>query len=217
MKIGNRHPCETARKPPYIVLLGSTGFVGSAVQAQLEETAYRVICVSNDPRVDRVLDLSSAPDLTSAIPQGAVVVNLAYMWHAGESANRAISRNIAEACTQAGAARLVHCSPAARRAQKFPEVSGMGRLLEDRLVELRVRQQPLQPRVLLLERLQALRLVDLHPSVFLAPAEGRGIRNPTQLAHRRHRAPPGELDIRLPELVDDLLRRETLTRYDLTS
>jgi nucleoside-diphosphate-sugar epimerase len=111
--VGGRHPCETARRPPDIVLLGSTGFVGSAVRAQLAKAAIRVIGVSNDPRADRVLDLLSAPDLTSAIPQGAVVVNLAYMWNAGESANRAISRNIADGCTQAGAARLVHCSTAA--------------------------------------------------------------------------------------------------------
>jgi hypothetical protein len=37
------------------------------------------------------------------------------------------------------------------------------------------------------------------------------------LKRRRHRAVPGELDVRLPQLVDDLLGLESLAWHDLTS
>ena len=57
--------------------------------------------------------------------------------------------------------------------------------------------------------------VEVH--ILLAPAEVRGVRDPQQLAHRRHRGPPGEFDVRLPQLVDDLLCLESLAWHDLAS
>lgn len=95
------------------MVVGASGFVGTSLCASLKTVARRTIEIDRSGGVDQAGDCLDAAALARAIPPGAVVVNLAYMWHAGESANRAISRNIAEACTQAGAARLVHCSTAA--------------------------------------------------------------------------------------------------------
>lgn len=76
---------------------------------------------------------------------------------------------------------------------------------EDRLVERPVRQQSLQARVVLLERLQALCLVDRHSAVLLAPPEVLGVDDHQQFARRRHRAQLGEFDVRLTQLADELL------------
>lgn len=96
------------------------------------------------------------------------------------------------------------------------EVS-LGGLPQDRLVQFRDSEQSLQPCGFLLERLQALRLIRLYTAVLLPPPEVRRVRDPQQLSHRRHSAAPGELDVRLTQLVDDLLRLETLAWHGLTS
>jgi hypothetical protein len=60
-------------------------------------------------------------------------------------------------------------------------------------------------------------LVDLDPAVLLAPAKVPGVREPQQLASRRHHAPTGDLDVRLPKLVGDVRGLESLAWDDLTS
>src|SRR6185369_2577650 len=90
-----------------------------------------------------------------------------------------------------------------------------GGLTQDRLVQLRVRQQALEPRVLLFQLLETLGLVHLQPAVLLAPAVVGLIGDPDHLAHRRDRLTLGQFHIRLAELVDDLFRRMTLAAHDL--
>ena len=88
-----------------------------------------------------------------------------------------------------------------------------GRLLQDRVVEHRLGQELLQPGVLSLEPLQPPRLVHLHPGVFLAPAVvGRALRSlayGTPGASRALR----QLNVRLPQLGDDLFDRVALPTH----
>src|SRR5580704_13050780 len=72
-------------------------------------------------------------------------------------------------CTPGAARRDPARAPLGRarppRAASPGSVFSRGGLLEDRLVQLGVGQEPLQPRVLLLELLEPLRLVDFHAAV----------------------------------------------------
>ena len=77
----------------------------------------------------------------------------------------------------------------------------------------------LERRVLLLELLQALRVVGLQPAVLVTPPVVRLLGHPELPAHRRDIRAVGEYPVGLPELADDLFRGVTLpaVRHDLTS
>ena len=92
------------------------------------------------------------------------------------------------------------------------EVS-LGGLLEDRVVQVRVRQQTLQARILTLELLQALGLIYSQSSVLLAPPVVRLLRDLELSADRRDRLPLRKFDLGRTQLVDDLLRAVAFLRH----
>ncbi len=95
-----------------VVVIGATRFLGRTLCSHLRSDGYRVLALSRSNGASHVCDVRNTESLASLIPSHALVINLAYMWHAGEPANREISRSVASACSRAGAARLVHCSTA---------------------------------------------------------------------------------------------------------
>jgi len=88
-------------------------------------------------------------------------------------------------------------------------------LPQDRLVQLRIRQEPLQPGVLLLEILQPLRLVRSKPAGLPLPAVLGLLRHAKLPHHLRHGLTSGQLDLGLAKLPDDLLRGELLSSWHL--
>jgi len=83
-------------------------------------------------------------------------------------------------------------------------------VLQDRLVQAELRDQLLEPRVLLLQLLELAHLVGLHPRVLLLPAIERLLRNadlPNQVGHRHPK-------LGLFEHGDDLLDRKLLAFHD---
>ena len=81
--------------------------------------------------------------------------------------------------------------------------TGLGRAL-------RASNQLLQPRVLFLELFQALCLVDMEASLLLAPVVVRLLRDPEPAGHLDGGLALCQLDPRLSEPSDDLLRRGRL-------
>ena len=82
----------------------------------------------------------------------------------------------------------------------------LGNLLEDDLVDGQFRHGLLKPGILCLEFLQAFRLINLQTTVALAPAVVRPVGYPDLLAGVGDAPTLPEQDIRLTQLVDDLLR-----------
>jgi hypothetical protein len=97
----------------------------------------------------------------------------------------------------------------ARRAHHFTPLQ----VLQHRDVEGLLGHDPLQARVLLLERLQALRLVFLQGRVLDPPAEEGLVTNPQALTHLGDRRSLGLQLLGLPQLGDDLLHAVALRRH----
>src|SRR5690606_7354890 len=74
------------------------------------------------------------------------------------------------------------------------------------VIQLLLRQELLQARVLALQLLKALRIGFAHPLVLLAPAVIRPLADARLLAELRHRLTPRLARLDLPEALDDLLR-----------
>jgi hypothetical protein len=81
------------------------------------------------------------------------------------------------AFAQSITAKSIFCLSTARRLRRGSEVelrrpgASRGGLSQDRLVEFRISEEPLQPGILLLKVLQPLRLVDPQPTELLLPRE----------------------------------------------
>ena len=78
-------------------------------------------------------------------------------------------------------------------------------LFQDHVIERLVGHQLLQLRVFLLERLQALRLVETHPAVLLPPAVVRLLTDPQLLADLGRAQTAAYLHLGLASCGDDLL------------
>lgn len=106
-----------------VAITGASGYVGGKlIAALLRDGTYRVKVLSRagfianlDPgKVELVKgDLLSPASLRGFLEPGCIVVNLVYLWSAGEDANMAAMRNLAAECKTAGISRLVHVSTAA--------------------------------------------------------------------------------------------------------
>ena len=109
--------------------------------------------------------------------------------------------------SQAAAARAPRTACAARGS----EVS-LGRLLQNHVVHRQIRHRLLQSLVLLLERLEPLRLAHLHSPVLFAPPVVRLLAHPQLPAHLLDPLPVRQGHFRPAQLVDDLSRAQVLWR-----
>jgi hypothetical protein len=79
-----------------------------------------------------------------------------------------------------------------------------GSFPQDRLVQLRIRQQTLEPVVFDFQFLQTLGLINPHSTVFFPPSIIRRFRHALLPADGRHRLAPPSLHIGFPQFQDDL-------------
>ncbi len=79
------------------------------------------------------------------------------------------------------------------------------------LVQMSIRQQLLQPGVLLLQFLQPLSLLRFHPAILVPPAVIRRLTDTQSLQHLPESLPCVEQTVCFLQLLDDLLWTVTLT------
>lgn len=106
-----------------IAITGASGYIGeSLVSGLLSDGGCRIKLLSRtgvtqSPSGDSVEivtgDLLEPASLQGFLEPGCTVVNLVYLWDAGEKANMAAMRNLVAQCKAAGVSRLVHVSTAA--------------------------------------------------------------------------------------------------------
>lgn len=109
-----------------IAITGASGFIGKHVVAELLSTGgYEIRILSRDILRDSREggfrqsvdvfegDLSDPDSLKGFLVPGCTVINLVYLWNAGEALNLACTHNLLAACKDAKVARLIHCSTAA--------------------------------------------------------------------------------------------------------
>jgi nucleoside-diphosphate-sugar epimerase len=108
------------------VLLGGTGFIGRAVVAELErmKSPLRLLVRGTPPdTLPRATfvegDVLDRAALRQLMTPGCSVINLVTLGSTGPTAETSALRNIAEACLEAGAERLVHCSTATVAGRAF--------------------------------------------------------------------------------------------------
>jgi nucleoside-diphosphate-sugar epimerase len=108
-----------------IAITGASGYIGRLLVDELkckENCRIKVLTRSNAQVIDRVEfgdnievvegDLLTPDSLIGFFENDCIVINLVYLWHAGEGANLNATRNLLEACKSARIRRLVHCSTA---------------------------------------------------------------------------------------------------------
>ncbi|EIC29687.1 MULTISPECIES: NAD-dependent epimerase/dehydratase family protein [Methylomicrobium] len=121
-----------------LAIVGATGYIGRhLIDSLANDGDVRIKVLARtpqgegrDPRwptgVEAVPgDLNDAESMRGLLEPGCTVVNLVYLWDAGEQANLEAIRNLLDACRAARIGRLIHCSTAA--------VSG--RVADDRITE----------------------------------------------------------------------------------
>jgi nucleoside-diphosphate-sugar epimerase len=109
-----------------VAITGASGYIGRYLVAELTRLGgyeIRVLSRSNSssdqlqavgPNVKIFSgDLTKPESLELFVPPGGIVVNLAYMWSAGESKNLQATQGLIAQCSKAGISRLIHCSTAA--------------------------------------------------------------------------------------------------------
>ena len=108
-----------------IAIIGASGYIGKHLVARLaRDGEYRIKVLSRSGLADEGReygagvevvcgDLARPDSLAGFLEPGCTVVNLVYLWDAGEVANLAVTRNLIDACDAAHVSRLIHCSTAA--------------------------------------------------------------------------------------------------------
>lgn len=109
-----------------IAITGASGYIGRYLVAELMRVGgWRIKVLSRTGQLDfnatntgsklEVVkgDLQDMASLQGFFEEQCTVVNLVYLWHAGETGNLAVTYNLLEACKNARVRRLVHCSTAA--------------------------------------------------------------------------------------------------------
>ena len=121
-----------------IAITGASGYIGKHLVAELVRIGgYEIRVLSrnkNQDLIDRKFDSSVEiieGDLTDPVSiqlllePDCTVVNLAYLWEAGEAGNLEVTKHLLNACSTVRVARLIHCSTAAV----------VGRAQENRITE----------------------------------------------------------------------------------
>lgn len=109
-----------------IAITGASGFIGKRLVADmLDEGCYEIRVLSRKKQRDLCKegfgqgvdifegDLADPNSLRGFLVPGCTVINLVYLWEAGEKLNLACTYNLLAACKDAKVARLIHCSTAA--------------------------------------------------------------------------------------------------------
>lgn len=107
-----------------IAIVGASGFLGGHLVEKLRQLGGRRIKLLtrtldtnaiNDIDIDVEWckgDLQDSWSLQNFLERDCIVINLAYLWGAGEAANLAAATNLIEACKLAKIKRLIQCSTA---------------------------------------------------------------------------------------------------------
>jgi len=106
-----------------VVIIGASGYIGKHLLKRLpghDDVHIKVLSRSlqNDNKFGSGVeiikgDLRSLDSLSGIFEMGCTVINLAYLWEAGEKTNLLATRNLLEACKVAKIGCLIHCSTAA--------------------------------------------------------------------------------------------------------
>jgi nucleoside-diphosphate-sugar epimerase len=109
-----------------VAITGATGYIGKHLVADLVGAGgYGVRILSRDKQRDLISetfdpsveiiegDINDTGALQSLLKPGCTVVNLVYLWEAGEAVNLESTRRLLNACTTERVGRLIHCSTAA--------------------------------------------------------------------------------------------------------
>ncbi|RJG02931.1 NAD-dependent epimerase/dehydratase family protein [Noviherbaspirillum sedimenti] len=109
-----------------IAIVGASGYIGKYLVQELGACKdYRVKVLTRSLNDDRMAtswpanieiiqgDLFDLASLIDFFERDCIVVNLAYLWDAGEAANLTVTKNLLTACKTAQVKRLLHCSTAA--------------------------------------------------------------------------------------------------------
>lgn len=109
-----------------IAITGASGFIGKRLVTELVHAGgYEIRVFSRDKERDlreerfgkgvEIFegDLSDPVSLKGFFLPGCTVINLVYLWNAGEAMNLACTHNLLEACKDAKVARVLNCSTAA--------------------------------------------------------------------------------------------------------
>lgn len=111
--------------PEVIAVIGASGYIGRHLVLALTQVSYRIKVLSRNvsgkphnvawPAGIEVIQgsLNDPASLLVFFEEGCTVINLAYLWDAGEMANLSATSNMLCACKQAKVKRLIHCSTAA--------------------------------------------------------------------------------------------------------
>ena len=111
--------------PEVIAVIGASGYIGRHLVLALTQVSYRIKALSRNvsgkphnvawPAGIEVIQgsLNDPASLLVFFEEGCTVINLAYLWDAGEMANLSATSNMLCACKQAKVKRLIHCSTAA--------------------------------------------------------------------------------------------------------
>lgn len=108
-----------------ISIIGASGYVGRHLVTELVKTQNHHVkvlsrilpgkgCAIMWPTDVEVIqgDLQDPHSLQGLFEPDCTVINLAYLWHAGESGNLKAINNLLNACKEAQVKRLIHCSTA---------------------------------------------------------------------------------------------------------
>ncbi len=109
-----------------IAITGATGYIGRKLVAELirlGERRIRVLSRSSQKDLNVFKhasdveivegDLCEPESLKDFLEPGCIVINLLYLWGAGEKENIAATKNLLNECISADIGRLIHCSTAA--------------------------------------------------------------------------------------------------------
>lgn len=108
-----------------VAVTGASGFIGRRLVEQLAAVGYdvRVLVRSAADQGSAVSfgqgvqvvrgDLLDRESLREFLIRDCTVINLVYLWNAGEARNRECISNLLEICDEAAVGRLIHCSTAA--------------------------------------------------------------------------------------------------------
>lgn len=119
-------PANCANRSKTVAIVGASGYIGKRIVEKLQRLGgykIRLLVRSLDQNLAATIlntsvqvfkgDLQEPESLRGFLECNCTVVNLVYLWNAGEAENLRVTANLIEACNVAKVKRLIHCSTAA--------------------------------------------------------------------------------------------------------